>query len=41
LLVYGKLVKLQHSPATVNAESQSKMPLFRQRNGKADRLDDA
>ena len=26
---YGKLVKIQHGPATVSAEDRSKMPLFR------------
>src|ERR1039458_4055533 len=40
-LVFGKLVKIQHSPATVSAESLSKMPLFRRRDGKADGLDEA
>jgi hypothetical protein len=28
-LVHGKLVRIQHSPATVSAESRSTMPLFR------------
>jgi len=40
-LVFGKLVKVQHSPATVSAEDRSKTPLFRQWNGKADRPGDA
>src|ERR1019366_5072507 len=40
-LVFGKLVKIQHSPATVSAESPSKMPLFRRRDGKADGFDEA
>src|ERR1035438_1768091 len=40
-LVFGKLVKIQHSPATVSAESLSKMPLFRRRDGKADGFDEA
>src|SRR5689334_23333600 len=40
-LVNGKLVRIQHGPATVSAEKRSTMPLFRQRNGKADRFDEA
>src|ERR1039458_29579 len=40
-LVYGKLVKFQHSPATVSAEVRSNKSLFRRRNGKAGRVEDA
>ncbi|SPF51522.1 hypothetical protein SBA4_4670021 [Candidatus Sulfopaludibacter sp. SbA4] len=40
-LVYGKPVKVRHSPATVSAEGRSKAPLFRRRDGKADRFEDA
>jgi hypothetical protein len=40
-LVFGKLVKIRHSPATVSAENLSKMPLFRRRDGKAERFDEA
>ena len=34
-MVHGKLVKIQHSPATVSAENRAEKPLFRTRNGKA------
>ena len=40
-LVYGKLVKIQHSPATVSAEDRSRNATVPGRNGKADRFDDA
>jgi hypothetical protein len=40
-LVFGKLVKIQHSPATVSAESLSNKPLFRRWSGKAEGFEDA
>jgi hypothetical protein len=40
-LVIGKLVKIQHSPATVSAEDLAKKPLFRGRDGKAAESEDA
>jgi hypothetical protein len=40
-LVYGKLVKIQHGPATVSAEDGSTGPLFRRRDGKAGQSGDA
>src|SRR5450755_387153 len=40
-LVHGKLVKIQHSPATVSAENRPIMPLFRRRNGKGGGFDEA
>src|SRR5262249_4293309 len=35
-LVYGKLVRIQHSPATVSAENQPNKPLFRDGMGRRD-----